>query len=96
MVLTHAVERMHVHELRKTLAWYSRGLRGGSDLRQRASADKNAQNLMRMGEAFFEMVVGAAHAGDAVVTNPADPVAKSIARQDRLRGVRSEADECAA
>ena len=28
---------MRVHELRKTLAWYSRGLYGGSQLRQRAS-----------------------------------------------------------
>src|SRR5689334_5364328 len=40
LVLAHSVERMHVHELRKPLAWYSRGLRGGADLRQRASAEK--------------------------------------------------------
>jgi len=38
----------------------------------------------------------AAHGGTPVVTTPADPVAKSIARQERLRGGRVEADECAA
>src|SRR5256885_2956472 len=30
LVAEYAVPRMHVHELRKTLAWYSRGLRGGA------------------------------------------------------------------
>jgi len=96
LVLTHSVERMHVHELRKTLAWYSRGLRGGADLRQRASAQKNPTALVAMGDEFFQWVRDAAHGGTPVVTSPADPVAKSIARQERLRGARVEADECAA
>jgi nifR3 family TIM-barrel protein len=97
LVITHAVERMRVHELRKTLAWYSRGLRGGADLRQRASAEKNPEVMLRMGEEFFEQVSHAAHAGDPIVTNPADPVAKSIARQERRSGSgHIEADECAA
>jgi hypothetical protein len=90
------VERMHVHELRKTLAWYSRGLRGGADLRQRASAEKRPPALLEMGEAFFDSVSDAAQSGTPVGTNPADPIAKSIARQERLRGGRVEADECAA
>ena len=37
LVLAHSVERMHVHELRKTLAWYSRGLRGGRDNNERGN-----------------------------------------------------------
>jgi tRNA-dihydrouridine synthase B len=96
LVLTYSVERMHVHELRKTLAWYSRGLRGGADLRQRASAEKRPPALLEMGEAFFDTVSDAAQSGTPVGTNPADPIAKSIARQERLRGGRVEADECAA
>jgi len=96
LVLAHAVERMHVHELRKTLAWYSRGLRGGADLRQRASAEKRPPALLEMGEAFFQSVTDAHDSGVPVGTTPADPIAKSIARQERLRGGRTEADECAA
>ena len=30
LCVAHAPEKMRVHELRKTLAWYSRGLHGGS------------------------------------------------------------------
>jgi tRNA-dihydrouridine synthase B len=96
LVLAHAVERMHVHELRKTLAWYSRGLRGGADLRQRASAEKRPAALLEMGETFFQSVSDAHASGVPVGTTPADPIAKSIARQERLRGDRVEADECAA
>jgi tRNA-dihydrouridine synthase B len=96
LVLTHSVERMHVHELRKTLAWYSRGLRGGADLRTRAGGERNPTALLAMGDEFFHSVREAAHGGAAVITNPADPVAKSIARQERLRGGHVEADECAA
>jgi hypothetical protein len=87
---------MHVHELRKTLAWYSRGLRGGADLRTRAGAERNPTALLAMGDEFFHLVREAAHGGAPVITNPADPVAKSIARQERLRGGHVEADECAA
>jgi tRNA-dihydrouridine synthase B len=96
LVLSHAVERMYVHELRKTLAWYSRGLRGGADLRTRAGGERRPPALLEMGEAFFHSVGEAARSGVPVDTNPADPVAKSIARQERLRGGHVEADECAA
>jgi len=37
LVVEHSPEKMRQHELRKTLAWYSRGLFAGSTLRQRAS-----------------------------------------------------------
>jgi tRNA-dihydrouridine synthase B len=94
LVLQHAVPRMHVHELRKTLAWYSRGLRGGSDLRQRSFAEKNPDTLLAMGEEFFGRLQDfAGRDGVEIGTVPADPVAKSIARQKRLGGPRVEADE---
>src|SRR4029078_9275610 len=34
LCVQYAPEKMRIHELRKTLAWYSRGLYGGSTLRQ--------------------------------------------------------------
>jgi tRNA-dihydrouridine synthase B len=108
LVGEYAAERMRVHELRKTLAWYSRGLRGGSELRQQASARKDPQALLDLGEAFFERVraLGTASAldsdsdsgaGASALTSPADPVAKSLARHGRKQGGHDEAPEpCAA
>jgi tRNA-dihydrouridine synthase B len=96
LAVEHSVERMRVHELRKTLAWYSRGLRGGAELRQRAGKEKSPDALVEMGEEFFERVSAAARAaGDpaAVTVAAADPVAKSIARQGRRDGGHAEADE---
>jgi tRNA-dihydrouridine synthase B len=96
LVAQHAVPRMLVHELRKTLAWYSRGLRGGADLRQRAGAEKDHAALLALGESFFAGLGSLVRAsGDvaAVATVPADPVAKSIARQDRRSGGHREAPE---
>jgi tRNA-dihydrouridine synthase B len=96
LVWEYSVERMRVHELRKTLAWYSRGLRGGSDLRQQAGERKDAQWLMDLGERFFGRLREAGEQVDAL-TVPADPVAKSLARQERKSGGHSEAPEpCAA
>lgn len=99
LVMEHAPERMRVHEVKKTLAWYSRGLRGGSDLRERASKIKDAAVLVDLGQVFFDKICALADAaGDpaAVLTVPADPVAKAIARKERAAGGRAEADECAA
>ena len=53
LVMEHSPEKMRLHELRKTLAWYSRGLRGGAALRQRASSAGEPAALLAMGEAFF-------------------------------------------
>jgi tRNA-dihydrouridine synthase B len=96
LVGQYAVPRMLVHELRKTVAWYSRGLRGGSDLRQRSGAEKDPAALLALGEAFFAGLARVMEAaGDiaAVTTSPAGPVAKSIARQERRSGGNNEADE---
>lgn len=98
LVVEYSVDKMRGHELRKTLAWYSRGLHGGADLRQRSCAEKNDVALLDMGEAFFDRLAQMADAAgaEALVTSPADPVAKSIARNERRTGGHSEADECAA
>jgi tRNA-dihydrouridine synthase len=95
LVWQYSVERMRVHELRKTLAWYSRGLRGGADLRQQAGERKDAQWLIDLGERFFTRLRESGEDTRAL-TAPADPVAKSLARQERKGGGFSEAPECAA
>jgi hypothetical protein len=81
-----------VHELRKTLAWYSRGLHGGAELRQKAGVRKDTGYLLDLGEAFFERL---RQGGDdrALLTSPADPVAKSLARHGRRGGGYAEAPE---
>jgi nifR3 family TIM-barrel protein len=80
-------EKMRLHEVRKTLAWYSRGMYGGSQLRQRSFALSELGALLDMGEAFFSELAGheAAGRGD-LLTAPASPVAKSIARNGRRGG----------
>jgi nifR3 family TIM-barrel protein len=93
LVLEHSVERMHVHELRKTLAWYSRGLRSGADLRTRAGTTKDPKVLMEMGETFFADLVSEGEEPRSHTTRPADPVAKSLARHERRSGGHAEADE---
>jgi tRNA-dihydrouridine synthase len=96
LVVEHSPEKMRLHELRKTLAWYSRGLFAGSTLRQRASTVAEPAALLELGEAFFADLQAAARggAGDAALaTTPADPVAKSVARNSRRDGRRIEAEE---
>jgi len=99
LVTEHSPERMRLHELRKTLAWYSRGLRGGAALRQRSFDTDDPAALLATGEAFFDELAAFESAGEpSLRTTPADPVAKAIARRGRRGGdERVEADEpCAA
>jgi nifR3 family TIM-barrel protein len=91
LVLAHSPEKMRLHELRKTLAWYSRGLRGGAVLRQQGFTVGDPNAVIDLGEAFF---AGLQAAGDAAVAvHPADAVAKSVARNGRRDGTRVEAAE---
>jgi nifR3 family TIM-barrel protein len=84
LVLAHSPEKMRLHEVRKTLAWYSRGLFGGSQLRQRGFAVDETSALMEVGESFFAGLEARERAGRGDVrTSPADAVAKSIARNGR-------------
>jgi tRNA-dihydrouridine synthase len=92
LVWEYSVERMRVHELRKTVAWYSRGLRGGADLRTRVGMHKDPKVIMAMGEEFFAELQDSDVAHERL-TRPADPIAKSLARHERSRGGHAEADE---
>jgi nifR3 family TIM-barrel protein len=99
LVREHSPEKMLLHELRKTLAWYSRGLRGGSALRQRSSEIDAPAAVFELGERFFDALEAeAAEGASNLHTAPADPVAKAIARRTRRSGdERTEAEEpCAA
>jgi len=53
LVVAYASPKMVLHELRKTLAWYSRGLFGGAELRHRAFAEPDARALLELGETYF-------------------------------------------
>ena len=87
LTLTHAHEKMRVHELRKTLAWYSRGLWGGSTLRQRSFTTTDTGELRDMTEAFFAQLVTMEASGDGPThVAPAGPIAKAIARNSRRGG----------
>jgi nifR3 family TIM-barrel protein len=100
LVAEHAPERMRLHELRKTLAWYSRGLRGGSALRQESFTTADAAAVLEMGEGFFAGLEASEASGAAgLLTQPADPVAKAIARKSRRGGdeqVEADEEPCAA
>src|SRR6185295_5382590 len=63
LVGEHSPEKMRLHELRKTLAWYSRGLYGGSQLRHRTFGTDEPAALLDIGEAFFEGLERAAGQG---------------------------------
>ncbi|MEO8214072.1 MAG: tRNA dihydrouridine synthase DusB [Myxococcales bacterium] len=93
LCMTYAHEKMRVHELRKTLAWYSRGLWGGSQLRQKSGGTSDPAALLDLGEIFFgdlerSGAAGIEEGGGAatIFTTPADPVSKSIARNVRRSG----------
>jgi len=97
LVLEWSPEKMRLHELRKTVAWYSRGLFGGSHLRQRTFAIEDVAALVDLGESFFVELEARASGGRGdLLTRPADPVSKSIARNGRRDlpgGVHVEAPE---
>ncbi|HET6279922.1 MAG TPA: tRNA dihydrouridine synthase DusB [Polyangia bacterium] len=93
LVLEHSPERMRIHELRKTLAWYSRGLRGGAVLRQRSFTRPEPSALLEEGESFFaELQELEAVSADQVLAQPGDPISKAIARNSRRGGVTAEVD----
>jgi len=88
LIIEHASNKMCLHELRKTLAWYSRGLHGGAELRRRAFAEPQPAALLDLGERFFAALEARerAHADTGEVPFPDDPVARCLARHLRRRG----------
>jgi tRNA-dihydrouridine synthase len=88
--IEYASPKMRVHELRKTLAWYSRGLFAGSELRRRAFAEMNPVALVDLGEAFFARLAERdARCGHDIAEPPDEAVKKSVDRHAR----NSESEE---
>ena len=92
LTLAYAPEKMRVHELRKTMAWYSRGLWGGSQLRQRSFTTTEVSALKDMTELMFDAAAGVeATTGAVPRVAPASAVAKAIRRHGG-RGGHDEAE----
>ena len=86
LVGEYAASKMVLHELRKTLAWYSRGLHGGAELRRRCFAEPEPRAVLDLGEEFFARLAQreASH-GDDLHERAPDLKHKSIERHARRR-----------
>jgi tRNA-dihydrouridine synthase B len=91
LVIEYATPKMLIHELRKTLAWYSKGLHSGSELRNRCFAEDDPHALVDMGEAFFARLAAreASHGQDLREAELA-PETKYRERHARRQGNRTE------
>lgn len=84
LVVEYAAPKMRLHELRKTLAWYSRGLHGGAELRNRGFAEKDPGKVIDLAEAFFARLAEREASPGRDLTEPADaPVTKALQRHAR-------------
>jgi len=88
LVAEYAVPKMVLHELRKTLAWYSRGLHSGAEMRHRCFAESNPSALVDLGEAFFATLAKreASHGSDLGET------AEELEDRSRERRARRQTD----
>ena len=87
LVVEYASDQMCLHELRKTLAWYSRGLYGGATLRGRVFSEAQPQNVIDLGEGFFATLEARERArADTSEVPVADVGARCLARHLRRRG----------
>jgi nifR3 family TIM-barrel protein len=88
LVVEYASEKMRLHELRKTLAWYSRGLHGGAELRHRCFSDSDPAAVIAMGEAFFDRLLGREGAQAELGEIPYGGIVadRSLARHLRRKG----------
>jgi hypothetical protein len=87
---------MVLHELRKTLAWYSRGLFSGAELRHRCFAETDPSALLDLGEGFFaRLAVREASHGSDLCEPPSPPETKCQERHARhLLGRAEEREPC--
>jgi tRNA-dihydrouridine synthase B len=96
LVVEYATPKMVLHELRKTLAWYSRSLHSGAELRRRSFTETDPSTLLDLGEGFFAGLAEreARHGGD--LREPAAaPATKSLERHTRrLAGRIEEREPC--
>ena len=92
LVVEYASDQMRLHELRKTLAWYSRGLYGGADLRRRAFCEPQPQAVIDLGESFFAALDARerARADIGEVLFPDGIAARCLARHRRRQGEAGE------
>jgi len=88
LVVEYANDKMALHELRKTLAWYSRGLHGGADLRRRAFSEPQPAAVIDLGEGFFAALEAReqARADLHEVLFPEGVAARCLARHLRRQG----------
>jgi tRNA-dihydrouridine synthase B len=87
LVVEYASDKMRLHELRKTLAWYSRGLHGGADLRGRVFSESQPQAVIDLGEGFFAALRARERAcADTGEVPVADVAARCLARHRRRTG----------
>jgi tRNA-dihydrouridine synthase B len=88
LVVEYASEKMRLHELRKTLAWYSRGMHGGAELRHRCFTDSDPTAVIAMGEAFFDRLLAREGAQSDLGEIPYGGVVadRSLARHLRRKG----------
>lgn len=94
LVLEHTVPKMRLHELRKTLAWYSRGLHSGAELRNRAFAEPDLAKVVDLGEAFFaNLAEREARAGEGVAEPMEGALSKSLRRHARKGGKDDQEQE---
>jgi tRNA-dihydrouridine synthase len=91
LVVEYASAPMRLHELRKTLAWYSRGLYGGADLRRRAFREPQPRAVIDLGEGFFAALEARERTrADTSEVPVADVAARCLARHLRRQGETGE------
>ena len=96
LVAEYSPPKMVLHELRKTLAWYSRGLYDGAQLRHRCFAEPAPPALLDLGEAFFSRLAERETKPGADVREPAMALeTKWLAKHARRKtGQHEEIDTC--
>jgi len=96
LAVEYATPKMRVHEVRKTLAWYSRGLFAGAELRRRAFAEMNPTALVDLGEAFFaRLAERETKCGHDLGEAPDEAIKKCVDRHAR-KSAREEHEPCSA
>jgi nifR3 family TIM-barrel protein len=94
LVTQYAAPKMVLHELRKTLAWYSRGLHGGAELRHRCFAEPAPAAVLELGERFFaRLTEREAHQGHDLAEPAPAPEEKWLAKHARRRNGLPEKNE---
>jgi tRNA-dihydrouridine synthase B len=90
LVAEYSAPKMLLHELRKTLVWYSRGLHGGAELRHRAFAEADAKALIDIGEAFFVRLAEREASRPRDLTEPPDEAVKKCLDRHARRAERNQ------